>query len=80
MDLLPRSQRACSVTEHADPPREVDAVSGPLQLIAMSFPSGRGPDRVLAEVDRVQARGGTRVLDMLLVAKIRRRVRAGVSR
>ena len=44
-------------------------MSGPLQLIAMSFPSGRGPDHVLAEVDRVQARGGTRVLDMLLVAR-----------
>jgi DNA-binding CsgD family transcriptional regulator len=35
----------------------------------MSFPSGRGPEDVLAEVDRVQARGGTRVLDMLLVAR-----------
>lgn len=44
-------------------------MSGPLQLIAVSFPSRGLPDRVLAEVDRVQARGGIRVLDMLLVTK-----------
>lgn len=44
-------------------------MSGPLQLIAVSFPSSGLPERVLAEVDRVEARGGIRVLDMLLVTK-----------
>ena len=44
-------------------------LSGTLQLIAVSFPSGTQPIRVLAEIDRVQVRGSIRVLDMLLVAK-----------
>ncbi|MFN2533631.1 MAG: response regulator transcription factor [Pseudonocardiaceae bacterium] len=45
---------------------------GPLQVIAVSFPSGGGTsDRVLAEVDRVQASGGVHVLDMLLLTKDR---------
>jgi DNA-binding CsgD family transcriptional regulator len=47
----------------------VDAVYGALQLIAVRFPSGAQPNRVLAEIDRVQANGSIRVLDMLLVAK-----------
>src|ERR1700722_14640259 len=43
---------------------------GPLQVIAVSF--GPGADfegRVLAEVDRLQGRGGLRLLDVLFVAK-----------
>jgi DNA-binding CsgD family transcriptional regulator len=45
-------------------------VPGLLQMIGISLPSSRGPqDRILAEVDRVQARGGVRVLDMILVGK-----------
>ena len=45
-------------------------MSGPLQVIAVSF--GPGADfegRVLAEVDRLQGRGVLRLLDMLFVAK-----------
>ncbi len=45
-------------------------MSGPLQLIAVSF--GPGADfqgRVLAEVDRLQGRGVLRLLDMIFVAK-----------
>lgn len=41
----------------------------PLQLIMVSLPPGAQPDRVLAEIDRVQARGNVRVLDSALVAK-----------
>jgi DNA-binding CsgD family transcriptional regulator/uncharacterized membrane protein len=44
-------------------------MSGPLQLIVLSWPSSAQPDRVLAEVDRVQARECVRVLDTLLVKK-----------
>ena len=43
---------------------------GPLQVIAVSF--GPGADfegRVLAEVDRLQGRGVSRLLDVLFVAK-----------
>jgi DNA-binding CsgD family transcriptional regulator len=45
-------------------------MSGPLQVIAMSF----GPDsdfrgRVLAEVDRLQGRGVLRLLDLMFVSK-----------
>ncbi len=45
-------------------------MSGPLQVIAVSF--GPGADfegRVLAEVDRLQGRGVLRLLDVLFVAK-----------
>jgi hypothetical protein len=45
-------------------------MAGPLQVIAVDF--GPGADfegRVLAEVDRLQARGVLRLLDLLFVAK-----------
>jgi len=42
-------------------------MSGPLELIAASVPSGARLDGVVAEVDRVEALGGIRVLDMLLL-------------
>src|ERR1700680_5260233 len=43
---------------------------GPLQVIAVSFGSGAEfQGRVLAEVDRLQGRGGLRLLHMLFVAK-----------
>ena len=45
---------------------------GPLQVIAVSFGPGAGADfegRVLAEVDRLQGRGVSRLLDVLFVAK-----------
>jgi DNA-binding CsgD family transcriptional regulator len=44
-------------------------MSGPLELIAASVPPGARLDGVLAEIDRVQALGGIRVLDMLLVER-----------
>jgi DNA-binding CsgD family transcriptional regulator len=44
-------------------------MSGPLQLIAASIPSGGRLDGVLAEIDRIQALGAIRVLDMLLVER-----------
>lgn len=44
-------------------------MSGPLQLIAIGFPAGWQPDRVIDEIDKVEAKGGIRILDMLLVAK-----------
>jgi hypothetical protein len=48
--------------------REVNGVLGPLQVIVMSFPPDGGmPEAVLAEIDRLQGRGGIRVLDMFLV-------------
>jgi DNA-binding CsgD family transcriptional regulator len=46
----------------------VNGVLGPLQVIVMSFPPDGGmPEAVLAEIDRLQGRGGIRVLDMFLV-------------
>jgi len=45
-------------------------MSGPLQVIAVSFGSDADfQGRILAEVDRLQGRGVLRLLDMLMVAK-----------
>ena len=44
-------------------------MSGPLQLIAATVPSGARLDGVLAEVDRLQALRAIRVLDVLLVER-----------
>ena len=42
----------------------------PLQVIAVSLQAGAGSaGRLLGEVDRLQARGGVRVLDVLLMSK-----------
>ena len=55
-------------------------MSRPLQLLAVSLPAGSGPaSRLLAEVDRIEAGGQVRVLDMLLVGKDRDGVVAKLS-
>jgi DNA-binding CsgD family transcriptional regulator len=47
-------------------------LSRPLQLIAVSLPpGGRAAGRLLAEVDRLEASGAVRVLDLLLVSRDR---------
>jgi DNA-binding CsgD family transcriptional regulator len=46
------------------------AMPRPLQILAVSLPPGGGPaGRLLAAVDRLHARGGIRVLDMLHLSK-----------
>jgi DNA-binding CsgD family transcriptional regulator len=48
----------------------VDAMLGPLQIIAMSLPAGSArPSAVVARVDEVESLGAVRVLDLLAVSK-----------
>jgi DNA-binding CsgD family transcriptional regulator len=47
----------------------VDVMSGPFQLLAVSLLSGDPVARILAGVDRLEARSGVRVLDMMIVEK-----------
>lgn len=44
-------------------------MSGPFQLLAVSLLSGDPVARILADVDRLEARSGVRVLDMMIVEK-----------
>lgn len=46
-------------------------MSGPFQLLAVSLPSGDPVSGILAEVDRLEASSGVRVLDMMIVSKDR---------
>ena len=48
---------------------EGDVMSGPFQLLAVSLVSGDPIARILADVDRLEARSGIRVLDMMIVEK-----------
>ena len=46
-------------------------ISRPLQLLAVSVPAGDPVGRILADVDRLEADSGIRVLDMMVVSKDR---------
>lgn len=47
----------------------VVVMSGPFQLLAVSLPAGDPVGRILADVDRLGAHSGVRVLDMMIVEK-----------